>query len=422
METQTWHEVSVTSNGEDGDGDTTLQVSQPNPILPNGFGVKPQYITEEDACRLIKIIDSHQWVCKGFEKRRREQYHKIQNDGSSTSVFDWIIDRIVQSTPHLGLLKRPDEIIVEERYPTAYIKGERAGRLTSSTFEASPMNQSEFCTCLEAQNGVDVNINKVSKRKCSCYVAQITLLDKCAQFIDKPKQRKVECWDVESPRHNYNFIMEPRTLFMKSGECLWNWRSRVATLHTETMINASCSAKNHFADSGDSFRSRAITIKFRSTHKKESLIIEKEEKKEELEIIERMKKAELGVDVTDKRTLEDLLTIVVTTSPIKSNPSTEVLERSFETFRHGGTEFAFRCPKVLICDGCRVLEEKKADGDGSSNASTRVTKKYANAKQSLRNGIATNDQAENYRLFKIAIRKICKDAEEDGSSPFHNTR
>ena len=37
----------------------------------------------------------------------------------------------------------------------------------------------------------------------------------------------------------------------------------------------------------------------------------------------------------------------------------------------------------------------------------------ANAKQALRNGIATNDQAENYAQFKIALTKIC---------PFNHTR
>lgn len=69
--------------------------------------------------------------------------------------------------------------------------------------------------------------------------------------------------------------------------------------------------------------------------------------------------------------LPNLLTIVVTTSPIKSNPSTEVLEKTFETFLLCGEEFCYQCPKVVVCDGCRVLEEEKervvGDDDDDEN-------------------------------------------------------
>ncbi len=43
-------------------------------------------------------------------------------------------------------------------------------------------------------------------------------------------------------------------------------------------------------------------------------------------------------------------------------------------------------------------------------------------KQALRNGIATNTQADNYQLFKIALKKICEEADGNKSSPFYNTR
>ena len=62
------------------------------------------------------------------------------------------------------------------------------------------------------------------------------------------------------------------------------------------------------------------------------------------------------------------------------------------------------------------------DDDDADAGAKKVTKRYASAKQALRNGIATNDQAENYSEFKVALTKICKDADDDESSPFHNTR
>jgi len=49
---------------------------------------------------------------------------------------------------------------------------------------------------------------------------------------------------------------------------------------------------------------------------------------------------------------------------------------------------------------------------------TNVTKRYSNDKQAMRNGVVTADQAENYRLFKKALRQMCANAAKD--SPFRN--
>jgi len=178
------------------------------------------------------------------------------------------------------------------------------------------------------------------------------------------------------------------------------------------------------------------------------------------------------------------LTIIVTTSPIKSNPSTELLEKTFDTFHYGGYDFAYKCPKVIICDGCRIKPDEEGDQDGheesintnsddgvtdggkiktnnnnaedttivtgqqkkqkytsiqSNNTNDEkrkkqkpptVSRKYYNVKQSLRNGIATSTQAENYRLFKEKLKLKCQVASSSSSSldyttnpsPFQNTR
>ncbi len=168
--------------------------------------------------------------------------------------------------------------------------------------------------------------------------------------------------------------------------------------------------------------------------------------------------------------LSQLLTIIVTTSPIRSHPSTEMLEKTFETFPYAGEEFAYECRKIIVCDGCRVRDEEK-DGSSSNNSSNvnrrriscdstttsnsnqsfsdnnrnnkgsnsgnsisgssnhsepkpTITRKHANIKQALRNGIATVDQAKNYTEFKTALRKLCENATRspypDVKSPFRN--
>jgi hypothetical protein len=112
--------------------------------------------------------------------------------------------------------------------------------------------------------------------------------------------------------------------------------------------------------------------------------------------------------------LPELLTVLVTTSPIRSNPSTELIERIFGTFRlGGGTDLAIHCRKVIVCDGYRetVVVDTKT---GTTN-----TARYGNAKQAMRNGIVTSDQRSNYERYKRNLRQLCDDAGPE--SPFRNT-
>ena len=414
METENRHTIKLSDAPE-----VTLEVSQPNPVLPKGLSALPQFISSSDANRLVEFFDSkpHQWSHIGFEKLRREQRYDLQKDGTFAEL-DWIIDRIHQHMNDDDSLSSssyepPNELIVEERFPTAFVKEERCGRLSSATFESHPFLETACCPCTS-----DGDDHHQDRQTCSCYVAQITLMNKCIQFVDKPKQRRVECWNVRSQRHKFSFIMEPNTLVVKKGEALWTWRSRVAapssSNQTSTNQVQGSNVEENEKETSDpigekkDWAKRIITIKFRHTSQTHSKKSHAEEKKEDDENA----LMELYMD----KPLEELLTIIVTTSPIKSNPSTEVLERTFATFHHGGRDFASKCPKVIVCDGCRVM------GDVDKGRKNQVSKKYSNAKQSLRNGIATNDQAENYHNFKIALTKICKDAEDIEDSPFYKTR
>jgi len=110
--------------------------------------------------------------------------------------------------------------------------------------------------------------------------------------------------------------------------------------------------------------------------------------------------------------LEDVLTVIVTTSPIKSNPSTELLEMTFKSFPNAGDDFAYKCRKVIVCDGCRVV-------DAESDNKKKVTRRHSNVKQALRNGIATSTQADRYKEFKENLKTLCENAPPE--SPFWNT-
>ncbi len=96
----------------------------------------------------------------------------------------------------------------------------------------------------------------------------------------------------------------------------------------------------------------------------------------------------------------DKLTLIITTSPIRSHPSPSLLVAIAETFHHANIG---ECRKVFVCDGHRF----KSNGQG---------RKHQGEKAAMRSGYVTNDQAANYDQFKVNLRaKI-----EGGEAGFTN--
>ncbi|KAL3916245.1 MAG: hypothetical protein SGILL_005265 [Bacillariaceae sp.] len=216
----------------------------------------------------------------------------------------------------------------------------------------------------------------------------------------------INCWDLKLPkeRHTASWVMPQAALIVKRREFLYEWRSRIVK------ILAKASPKS---DSEHSIKSdadeNAILVKFYNLPKEvfaDSESIESPEfgyvptpaSREE----ERRRRS------MPRPPIEELLTILVTTSPIKSNPSAELFERVFETFPMGGHDFAYKCRKVIICDGARQRDDS-------------TTQKYSNTKQAMRHGLVT-EQNVNYDLFKKNLRELCQEAEGlDPPSLFSNT-
>lgn len=110
------------------------------------------------------------------------------------------------------------------------------------------------------------------------------------------------------------------------------------------------------------------------------------------------------------------LTIILTTSPIISNPSTLLLENVIETFHYGGPEFS-SCRKLLVCDGFR---EQSSTPPEDPAAAPTVTKRHTTAKSAMRSGIVDSQQKANYEQFKENIRARVAAAEHDPADAFHN--
>lgn len=334
----------------------TVHVSSEFAILPQGLTAFPEFLSEEEAALLLDELDeSQRWLWEGFTQRRRVQQYDVN------SQLPERLEQLLMRFQKLNNQKRRPQHIVVEEFPFQ---------------TATVTTASAVVTMFETATKVDDNDNDY-------FIAQMAICSPAVQHLNRPRKRVAESWQLQSKHHWADLRMAPRMLFVKSGQALWDWRSRV-TRSTE------CHDDND----------RVVVVKFHH------LPEEKEDVMDEVT-------ADVVMTTDEPRDemppLKDILTIIVTTSPIRSHPSTEVMERTFETFSFGGEEF-LKCPKVIICDGLRLQDE-----------SGKVSKKHANEKQALRNGIATTRQAENYEEFKRRLVTLCQGDDATRNPAFINT-
>ena len=349
------------------------------------------------------------WQAGGYERRRRVQrYSGAALESHFGGLMDRVVDAVTQQRQQRqksaqdvsACCRRPTELIVEEHQPDA--RGSSGGIHPVTTFE-SP----HLCQC-------------PTVAECTCYVARVVLGPLPATMhINQPSVRNVECWDLASPDAAGRVDMLPGSLTIKQGEVLREWRGRVDAVPKEEGATGNRKGKKGGSNGNGNGNGRSVVLTFRCIQEQEEEI--NDEKKQSI-------LQPTIPTLEDMPPLSDLLTIVVTTSPIKSNPSTELLQKTLETFHHAGPEFAYECRKVIVCDGCRVLDDdddEEATGEEETKKNVKkISRKHANVKQALRNGIATKGQAGRYEEFKAALRKACEDANNaaatDAPSPFHN--
>jgi hypothetical protein len=97
------------------------------------------------------------------------------------------------------------------------------------------------------------------------------------------------------------------------------------------------------------------------------------------------------------------LTVIVVTSPVRSHPSTALIQTTMEAMRHG--EGLQQCRKIIVCDGYR---KQRAD-DGRS-------KRHMNASKSMRSGIVDEAGAEAYGEFKKRLEALaCANSTDTGT-------
>jgi hypothetical protein len=365
-----WSQVAV---NDETHGSSFLSLSNPTVPIPSGLWATTDFVTEDQEANILRELENERFFWEGFDQRRRAQRYRFRdnNDNATVDAEDSVPTSLVDLRARLEQVtrRRVQHVEVVEYARVKWdFSGKHASNFVVATFESSSP-----CQCQSQDYS-----------SCSCLVAQIPLRKSAVQHLNRPKRRSANCWTMESPKHCTDVYMAPRSLLVKTDDCLANWRMRMSA----------------GPESDDS----VLMIKFYSLP--ENDVKHEDEQDDEYGYIPSAE--DLIGRSGPMPPLEDLLTIIVTTSPIKSNPSTEMIARTLDTFIHAGPDFAYKCRKLFICDGVR----KQDDG------LVQVTRKHANEKQAMRNGIVNSQQHDNYELFKEALKKLCTSASE--TSPFRN--
>lgn len=359
----------------------TIRVSNHEVFLPDGLDVLPAFASQEECLAVLTEVDKiEQYVWEGFEQRRKV-WRWTRHDPELPASLQALAERVERTCSKL------DTISVEEYPETQLQKHFTTSRSMVTTFESTMT-----CSC--------------SDNDCSCSVALLPIASSLIETINRPKKRSADCWELFSLRnHATGIILDRQSLFVKTKEYLWEWRSRISNaLEPPLESGKDAVIGRHVVVKFSRLSTTSTTTTITSTSTENGNSGSTSPKDSEFGYIPTPQ--DLLPRSEEMPPLDELLTIIVTTSPIRSNPSTELLERVFATFFHGGKDFAIRCRKVIVCDGCR----EKSDA---------VSKRHTTSKQAMRNGIVDSTQLENYNAFKAALKELCASAPD--TSPFYNT-
>jgi len=385
-----WSTLTLEGNST-GRSSCSIRVSNPNLQIPKGLEVYTDFVTSEECSDILTDHERGNPIWEGFEQRRKVQRWS-RDDPDLPDSLKLITTRFEERTGN-----RPLQVSLEE-YPTSQLQ---------KYFNHLPTLVTTFESAPHCSNDDDDDDDEEEENQ--CFSSIIPIASSVAEIINRPKERRVDCWNLFSDEnHSSGVVLDRRSLYLKTEECFWEWRSRITSVVDSDMEKE---------ELDENIRGRYILLKFTRLPVTTSSGGDiREETKKESDCFGYVADPESMYRPVHEMpsSLEELLTIIVTTSPIQSHPSTELLERVFDTFQYGGKEFALKCRKVIVCDGCRC---GNVGGGGGGENQNQVSKKHATAKQSMRNGIVNTQQLENYNAFKVALRNLCETAPPD--SPFH---
>ena len=370
-----------------------LQVSNENACLPNEGDIRFQadFCNDSERKHILQDIEKEEFKREGYDRRIRVQRYTFS--GSKDKCLSLSSPACPESL--LRLASRVQEFVSDgqdRRLPLTHIIVEEH-TLTPWSYSGDYAPNhivASFETPNQLVSGEEENDDG------NYYVARIVLNNAIVHHINKPAERQQLLWTLTTAKHHTNLLLQPGSLLIQQGEFLQNWRSYTTAAVPEDSFTSANKEENDAP--------RSTIVKF---VRLPDTSLQDQENKADVDFGFMATPQDRIPRSGEMPSLRDLLTIIVTTSPIKSHPSTEMLERTFDTFEFAGEDF-LNCRKVIVCDGFR-----------QHDTGEKVSKKHTNAKQAMRNGIVNQEQADNYIAFKERLRKLCRDAKDN--SPFRST-
>lgn len=318
------------------------------PISPKDVQTFEHFVTPDQESSILDEIQRRTYVWEGFDQRRRVQRYQVPPPSLTASLDHDIPPSLLNLCRHFtkttGLV--PQHIAVEwHPYHTwsTKRKTDYASNHVMATFDIP--TQTEHCPTTSTTTPSCTN----------CYFsAHIPIGKTVIQQWNRPAQRTVHHWTLTSPNH-WTFVRLLRgSLVIRTGDVLYHWRTcNVAAEEGEQENDDNDLDDNKSKEDRMMLILKLYSLPDESTTTNVSATTSiKSNNQNEDDFGYIASKSNLLLEQRLQQpqpSMQDLLTIVITTSPIKSNPSTEVLERAMETFRFGGTEFCFQCRKVIVC-------------------------------------------------------------------------
>jgi hypothetical protein len=396
-------------------GDTLcLSVNNPAVTLPRqDLEIFPEFLTESESQDILQEVYTRNsdFLWEGFDLRRRVLRLSLINGEDDNNndanlnddvppTIKSLVNRIREIIDPSG--ENPIQEVVIEEFPKNQISQHlNVAKLQATTFETAG-------TCPSCCSTIPINNLASSQIHCNCYVASLALTVPLIEFVNRPQRREVNCFELYQPSESHHtcWVIPKSALVVKKRGFLFDWRSRI--VKTATIVDGNIKiTPDQIQDRNPD--EQVVLIKFYGLSKRLAKSVVPSNPNFGYVPTLQVKEEELRRRLEIMPNLEDLLTVIVTTSPVKSNPSTELLENVFESFKKCGNSFAYKCRKIIVCDGCRQRDE-------------HTTKKHHNDKQSMRNGIVTADQNQNYLAFKQNLKRLCQECDESAiPSPFCRT-
>lgn len=311
---------------------TTLQITNPDAPLPEGIDYLPGFVSIEEELDIAREIDESLFKKEGFDVQKRVQrfgLSSLEAGGDRTANDDnapipkSLLNLKQKLEKVLGIAAQVvtiEDIPIVGGNSNRSRKGDFASNHIATTFES-------LASCPD--DCVD------------CFVAYIPLRSSAIQHWNRPARRDSACWSLLTPQHWTDVRLARGSALIRREDSLHNWRSCFIAKEDDAPVPEASKLSS----------STVRIIKFYSLPKA-SASLNHNQTHEEDSFGYVPRPGTLMMRSESLRPLKDLLTIIITTSPIKSHPSTELLERAMDTFVFGGSEFAFECRKVIVCGEC----------------------------------------------------------------------